>query len=167
MTSDEFVSKYLSMERCRKACEACGNHGRLWSCPPFAPEPLESLSRYGKVTVYGARIVPAEKGRPLSDCGGYFTPVRRVMEKRLLELEKTTGGRAAAFAGRCLYCPEGECSRITGGECRHPELVRPSLEACGFDVVAAAEGVLGMKLLWSADGLIPEYLTLVAALFHD
>ncbi len=43
--------------------------------------------------------------------------------------------------------------------------MRPSLEAVGFDVSATARDVLGIELLWSTDGRLPQRITLVTALF--
>ena len=48
-----------------------------------------------------------------------------------------------------------------GTRCRHPEAVRPSLEAMGVDVCALAEA-LGYPMVWGA-----PTLTLVAALGFD
>ena len=72
-----------------------------------------------------------------------------------------------AYVGTCIHCPEGSCTRPEGRPCRHPELVRPSLEACGFDVARTASELFGIELKWSSGGRMPEYLTLVCGFFHD
>ena len=46
------------------------------------------------------------------------------------------------------------------------ERVRPSLEACGFDLERTASELFGIEMLWGRDGRLPEYLTLVCGLFH-
>lgn len=51
--------------------------------------------------------------------------------------------------------------------CRHPEKVRPSLEAFGFDISRTLSELFGIRLLWGKDGVIPEYLTLVCGFFHN
>lgn len=76
-------------------------------------------------------------------------------------------GKAFAYAGSCLYCPEGTCSRLDNQPCRHPELVRHSLESYGFDLRKTASELFGFPLLWSNDGYLPEYLTLICGLFHN
>ena len=61
-------------------------------------------------------------------------------------------------------------TRITPAEalpCRHPERVRPSLEACGFDLERTASELFGIEMRWGRNGLLPEYLTLVCGLFHS
>lgn len=45
--------------------------------------------------------------------------------------------------------------------------MRPSLEACGFDLCRTSEELFGIPLLWSCDGRIPEYLMLVSGFFHN
>ena len=94
-------------------------------------------------------------------------PERMRHERQLLMLERRHGGRAFAYAGTCLHCPEGTCTRPSGEACRHPELVRPSLEACGFDLGRTVSELFGFELLWSRNGLIPQYLTLVSGFFHN
>lgn len=51
--------------------------------------------------------------------------------------------------------------------CRHPDKVRPSLEAFGFDLMKTSENLLGIKMVWGMDGMMPEYLTLVCGVFYD
>ena len=77
------------------------------------------------------------------------------------------GGRSFAYVGTCLYCPEGTCTRPEAKPCRHPELVRPSLEACGFDIAHTTSELFGIELKWGTDGSLPEYLTLVCGFFHN
>lgn len=62
---------------------------------------------------------------------------------------------------------EGSCTRPEGLPCRHPDRVRPSLEACGFDIGRTTSELFGIELKWGAEGKLPEYLTLVCGLFHD
>ena len=54
--------------------------------------------------------------------------------------------RDSAYVGTCLYCPEGTCTRPEAKPCRHPELVRPSLEACGFDIAHTTSDLFGIEL---------------------
>ena len=75
--------------------------------------------------------------------------------------------RAFAYAGRCLYCPNESCARLEGRPCRHPELVRPSLEACGFDLCRTTEELMAIPLRWGEGDRMPEYLTLVSGFFHN
>ena len=67
----------------------------------------------------------------------------------------------------CPYCGDEPCARISGQPCRHPDWVRPSLEAYGFDIALTAHNLLGIDLKWSQRGLVPEYLTLVGGIFYN
>ena len=78
-----------------------------------------------------------------------------------------TQKQGLAYVGTCLHCPEGTCTRPDGKSCRHPELVRPSLEACGFDIGKTTAELFGIYLKWGTDGKLPEYLTLVCGFFHN
>lgn len=68
------------------------------------------------------------------------------------------------------HVPMSEAGRLIRPEakpCRHPELVRPSLEACGFDIAHTTSELFGIELKWGTDGSLPEYLTLVCGFFHN
>ena len=68
------------------------------------------------------------------------------------------------------HVPMSEAGRLIRPEakpCRHPELVRPSLEACGFDIAHTPSELFGIELKWGTDGSLPEYLTLVCGFFHN
>ena len=91
--------------------------------------------------------------------------VRAAVDPQLLAIERKHPGSRAFFAGTCFACPEGTCTRHKGIPCRHPDRVRPSLEAFGFDIGAISSELLHNELKWSRDGQFPEYFTLVSALF--
>ncbi len=92
--------------------------------------------------------------------------MRRIVEERLLAAEHCFGGRAFAFVGECLHCT-APCARLTGAPCRHPDRLRPSLEACGFDLGRTSSELLDTELLWSSDGHLPRYLTLICGHLHS
>ena len=100
-------------------------------------------------------------------CPGCHSPHLTADEARLLEMERLYGGRSFAYVGTCLYCPDGSCTRPAGKPCRHPDKVRPSLEACGFDIARTTSELFGIDLKWGSEGRIPEYLTLVCGFFHN
>ena len=67
------------------------------------------------------------------------------------------------FPGSCLLCPS--CTRTEGAPCLYPKKVRPSLEACGFDIGKTTTELLNIELKWGESGKMPEYITLVSAVF--
>ena len=127
----------------------------------------EYLSGYATALVVATKIVPEQEGLPLSEAGRLMRPERKRIEARLLDMERRIGGRSFAYVGTCLHCPEGSCTRPDGNPCRHPDRVRPSLEACGFDVGRTARELFGIELKWGVEGRMPEYLTLVCGFFHN
>ena len=163
----DFIARFRDPERIAAYCRACSNYGRSWACPPFGFDMDDYLAGYRTALIIATKITPSNPGLPFREAGRLFRPERVRHESRLLDMERRYGGRAFAYAGTCLYCPEGCCTRPAEAPCRHPEWVRPSLEACGFDLCRTSEELFGIPLLWSCDGRIPEYLMLVSGFFHN
>ena len=62
--------------------------------------------------------------------------------------------------------PLSEAHPIIGEPCRHPELVRPSLEALGFNLGEVTRELFNIDMLWGRHGRLPQYLTLVGAVCY-
>jgi predicted metal-binding protein len=161
----ELMERFRDAERFIAYCKECGCYGRSWGCPPFLFDAWEYLSGW-EVAEITATVITVPDGTPVSEAAEFITPQRARLDKWLLEREKETGGRAFSFVGNCLYCPGQECTRLCGRPCRHPDKVRPSLEAFGFDITAILADLFHLPLLWGSDGLLPPHLTLVTALFR-
>lgn len=162
-----YISEFRDVDRFMSMCKQCGNYGSLWACPPFIDDRYSGLERYKYVTIFASKIVPSRSGMTMAESMELFRKERRRIEPMLLKKEKDTAGMAFAFAGECLYCPQGECTRRKGEGCRHPELMRPSLEAVGFDIEKTTSELFHLPLKWSTNGLPPEYYVLVSGLFHN
>lgn len=167
LPADRYIAVYRDARRFAACCRACPNYGRSWACPPFDFDMEDYLSGYRTALIIASKVTLLHPGLPLSASQELLRPVRRRHERMLLNLEKRYGGRAFAYAGTCLYCPEGSCTRLEGKACRHPEWVRPSLEACGFDLSRTVEELMGIPLRWGEGDRMPEYLTLVSGFFHN
>ena len=128
-----FISHYRRPEEFLGYCRQCHNYGRRYGCPPFDYDPLTILERYSQALIVGAKIVPADAHLPIGEVHTLLRPIMTDMNKRLLEQERQLGGLAFGFTGMCPYCGDEPCARISGQPCRHPDWVRPSLEAYGFD----------------------------------
>ncbi|MEM2051084.1 MAG: DUF2284 domain-containing protein [Thermoproteota archaeon] len=110
----------------RLKCQyGCGGYGKRLTCPPYSPSPEQTrriLSGYSSAILL--RFEP-ELGN-----------VHKIVAK--LEREAFLSGYYSAFglaSGPCPFCKE--CNLKS---CVHPELARPSMEACGIDVYATARG---------------------------
>jgi len=123
-----------------------------------------SAGMYERVRIIGLKITPDANCKCTS--AEILQQKRMKLEQKLLALEQTLHGRAAGLSGKCPYCSNKECARIAGMPCRHPDLARPSLEALGFNVEKIASDYLKTKILWEHDGVRPEYLLLVGAVFY-
>lgn len=167
LPADRYIAVYRDARRFAACCRACPNYGRSWACPPFDFDMDKYLSGYRTALIIASKVTPLQPGLPLSASQELLRPVRLEHERMLLDLEKRYDGRAFAFAGTCLYCPKGSCTRLEGKPCRHPEWVRPSLEACGFDLGRTTEELMGIPLRWGEGDRMPEYLTLVSGFFHN
>lgn len=143
----EFARRFRPGGPTEAGCRGCPNHGRCWSCPPFADDPFAAaLEGAGDALVTLAAMTLSG---PPGDAKA-FEEARTAMDRWLLERERECGGRAFG-SGHCRFCGDGGCARIKGEACRHPELARASLEACGFDLAAAARELLGIELQWGAE----------------
>lgn len=167
LPAGEYVARFRDAERIGGYCRTCPEYGRSWGCPPLGFDVEACLEGYASALLVATRITPSESGIPLSEAQRLILPERRRLEGRLLEMERLYGGRSFAYVGTCLHCPEGTCTRPDGKPCRHPELVRPSLEACGFDLARTTSELFGIELKWGRNGLLPDYLTLVCGFFHN
>ena len=91
---------------------------------------------------------------------------RERLDRMLLKMEREAAVPAhtarAFFAGTCLLCPPEHCTRREGRPCRHPESIRPSLEALGFDIARTAADIFHTPLQWGRNGQPPEYITLIS-----
>ena len=166
MDAATYIADFRRVDYFLQFCRDCGNYGRRYGCPPFDYDPLSVIAPYQKVRIIGVKIVPNDGNLPLSVANTLMLPVIRELNEELLALEKSLGGVAFGFAGSCPYCGEIPCARIYGEPCRHPDKVRPSLEAFGFDMSKTASDLIGLEIKWSHDGRIPEYLTLVCGVFY-
>lgn len=163
---DVFDARYLDTAAANAACLQCPNHGKSWSCPPLGNELTAPYSTYAMVRLYVARI-PVAPHTPVEDSKRLIAPVKESLLTHLRDIETRFNGRICGLAGVCELCADKGCTRPDGKPCRYPRKVRPSLEALGYNVGRATEGLTGLKMLWGKDGYLPEYLLLVGALFTN
>lgn len=175
MPMQEYLAGYRDFGRVRGYCHGCSRFGTCWACPPYSFDEEQCLRRYGTIDLLATRITPAEGivlTREVSE--EIIRKERRRLDAMLLRREREAGldesgsnlQARAFFAGTCLLCPPEQCTRRCNAPCRHPESIRPSLEAMGFDISRTASGIFGIPLQWASDGNPPAYLTLVSGLAY-
>lgn len=169
--ADEFIGRYRDVERIRQFCLACPAVGLAWNCPPFDFDPCSVSDGFDRVKVMGTTIEFDEETRAGCKTAEQsalmgreaIQEVWKTLLPRLHEMERQSPG-SRCFTFRCSLCPEG-CTRPEGKPCRHPDMMRYSLESVGFDIEAMTRDLLGIDLEWSTDGSLPKHITLVTALF--
>ena len=170
MPAREYISRYNRREVFEPMCRACPNWASRWGCTPFDADPVAQLSGYVRVRLYrlSAPVRQWDFGEGIEEMTAAMQTLRRESESKLLDFERCSGGSAMLFTGRCYHCGDAVCSRLSGESCRFPELVRPSLEALGFDLDRTATEVFGRPLEWfDADKPTPRFLTLIGAVFYN
>lgn len=167
LSTEEYISRFRDNDTFMRRCRECDNYSCSWACPPFSHDIEHELLQYGSVIITATKMIPDRKDIPLSEVFSFMRPERIRIDRKMLELERRWSGKYLAFSGKCLYCPGGICVRSAGLPCRHPDLVRPSLEAYGFDVGRTVAELFGFNIVWSADNYLPEYITIVTGLFHN
>lgn len=164
---EDYVAGFRDEERFIELCRQCPNYGNSWGCPPFDFDTGDFLRQYKYAHLIATKIIPDENNIPFNKSRELVYPERLRIELKLLDLEKRYGGRAFAYVGSCLHCNGVECRRKCNKPCLHPDKVRPSLEAFGFDINLTLSELFGIKLIWGNDGFLPEYLVLVSGFFHN
>lgn len=162
----DYLERFHDRRRFEELCRQCPCYGARWCCPPLTDCAHTDLHRYTRADLMLLKVTPLQPGAPLEQARDIIRRERIALERTLLERERALGGLAVGLTGDCPYCgPDAVCARTAGEPCRHPELVRPSLEALGFDVARTAEELFGTPILWSRDATLPPYLTLVCGHF--
>lgn len=164
---EEYLARFHNPTEVWGYCRECGNYGKQWGCPPFDFDVVERLSKYHNLRVIATKITLHDKGILPCEINNLLRPERVRLEAELLRMESDYSALASTYIGECLHCANGCCARLEGKACCHPELVRPSLEAYGFDVAKTVSELFEIELKWSADGSLPEYIVLVCGLFYN
>ncbi len=162
MPMKEYAETFRDFGRVRGYCHGCGRYGKCWACPPYDFAEDGYLGQFTTISLLATKITPSE--------GVALTPetAERILNRERQRLERMLlgmeGNARAFFAGTCILCPPEKCTRREGLPCRHPESIRPSLEALGFDIARTASELFGIPLQWGSPGTFPAYLTLISAI---
>ena len=148
MPAGEYIRKYRDEDKFIVFCRRCNRYDRCWACPPYDFDISARIGKYKYICITGTQIVPDPSSVPTIPAGtekevviGLLTEVRLQLDSWLRWLETEYPGSLACYAGTCHLCPDDTCTRITGQPCRHPHLIRHSLESFGFDLGRTAEDV--------------------------
>ncbi|MFI3332411.1 MAG: DUF2284 domain-containing protein [Rikenellaceae bacterium] len=168
----KYCEEYRNVEFFLGFCRQCNGFGKTWACPPF--ELTIDIDQYEYAHIFGTKIwvdsfkqsIKFSREQLHEEISSIIDPIRKRLDTKLIQLEENNKESRALFAGSCKGCPTGECTRPHNKPCAKPHLMRPSLEAMGFDVGKTTSQLLGIELMWCNDHL-PPYFTLVYALFSN
>ena len=152
-----------------QACRQCDSYGKLWCCPPHDHDVEQKLAAYSRAIIIGTKITFDDA--PCDDANRVmreaFADAHAAMLPQLYELERQHPG-SFALSVRCTLCGDTPCTRRDNLPCRHPELMRPSLESLGFNVETIARDILHTPILWAtSDTPLPPYQMLVTAVLYN
>lgn len=162
---ERMLKAYRDVERFEGCCRQCNNFNKCWICPPFEFDTTELLSQWSTAFLAGIKVDLPQKTPPGWNVEEFLFEPRKLVETRLLEMEKEYGGISCGLTSFCRHCTQ--CSRPEGKPCRNPDKARPSLEGYGFDVCKIMETELNTPLEWATLRNTPRTMTLVGALFHN
>ena len=167
MPMAEYITGYRDFGRVRGYCSECSRYGNCWACPPYDFDETALLEQYTTISLI-ATVITSSEGVTLTPetADRIIRRERERLDRMLLKMEREAAVPAhtarAFFAGTCLLCPPEHCTRREGRPCRHPESIRPSLEALGFDIARTAADIFHTPLQWGRNEQPPEYLTLIS-----
>ncbi len=171
ITVPEYLEGYVDIPTFRSACEACGNYGRVWACPPYDFEVEEYWRQYQSLHLLAIKIVFEEKYTQQTytqeELWALVTPVlkteKQKLSKELMEAEGLHPGSISLSAGSCERCARG-CQRAVGKPCLYPEEMRHSIESLGGNVGLTISKLMGLRLEWIEEGRLPHHFVLVGGL---
>lgn len=168
------MEEYFDREKTLGYCKACPNFSKYWSCPTYAFDEAIFLKQFKYIHIIGRQFeVPREDLRNVRDPEAvkkYSTDklqeIKVMTWKTLLEIENEVDGAIGLIPGNCPICEtQGmACARKTNEPCRHPDMMRFSLESLGFNVVDLLKYEVGMTMKWGDTYRLPEVLTSVSAI---
>lgn len=155
ISADMIVVSEWVRYKCRYGCKGYAKH---FSCPPYAPTPDETrnmLRDYETALLLRFDGIPGIEEFSTDEIPEDFHPWYKDMilwihdTVHFIEKRAFYDGFYKAFgfgAYPCIYCEhcvaeesEGLVDESLKRLCRHMDMVRPSMEACGMDVFATAK----------------------------
>lgn len=160
------IENYHDSKRFLELCKSCSGYEKRWSCPPLSSSSTGEINKYKYVEVTIIEI-PVPSGSLVEDAETLLKPAKKYLSDYLLNLEKERNGIASCTIGTCTLCEPQLCTRLENEPCRHPDKMRPSPEALGFNISAIMENEFGLSVKWAENGTLPDYLYLTGAIFYN
>lgn len=160
---DQYIKDYVNAAEFIEYCKRCPNYGAVWSCPPYDFDAEGYWKDFSTLYITARKIIfepetDIEKSREI------MSEVKDDMSRGLYMMEKRYPGSVSLSAGSCSMCRTEGCSRKDNKPCRHPELMRYSIESIGGNVGLTVSKLMGIELEWVTEGKLPSYFVLVGGL---
>ncbi len=169
---EDYLRDYVDIPTFEKACAACPNYNKTWSCPPYDFDVESYWKQFKTLKLYAHKLIldPEYHERR-------YTPeeVKQLLEELLSQgkdnladyvfskEKEFPGSVCLSSGGSCSKC-KGNCAKLEGKPCRFPDTLRHSLESLGGNVGLTVEKLMGLKLEWMEDGRLPSHFVLVSGI---
>lgn len=171
----DYAAGYRNVEKFLGLCQQCSKFGKSWTCPPCEFDVKAFVDRFKYAHILGSKMTfdeatLAETTTPEAVDRVCKEAMRYGLTKAsayLRSYERKSPDSLCFLGSMCLLCGNKPCTRLNGEPCRHPNDVRVSLEAVGFDLSKTTQALLGIEMKWGKHGRLPQYITLVTALFTN
>jgi len=168
MTVARFLQGYVDVPQFVEYCKACPNYAGIWSCPPYSLDVMDVWRKYETVELIAIKVRPSATLRDRTYAGDQLREIyeslvseeKHRLTAELLAREGETPNSLFLSGGSCDICPEG-CARASNQPCKHPDLMRYSVESLGGNVQKAAQDLLHIEITWPQNGRLPAYFVLV------
>ena len=171
----DYVAGFRNIEKFLGLCKQCPKFGQSWTCPPseFDVKAFGDNFKYAHIlgskmtfddVILASTVTPEAVNTVCRDAMRYGLTKASAYLRRY---EHKYPGSICFLGSQCLLCGNKPCARSNSEPCRHPDDVRVSLEAVGFDLGKTTQDLLGIELKWGKHGRLPQYITLVTALLTN
>ena len=159
----DYVRDYVDFGETQERCSHCSDYGKTWSCPPFDFDPVDFWNAFDVLQVYGYRLTYSGE-RTLKEMEDALWKEKERLDAELRAMEPLYPGSTSLSLGSCRLCES--CTRAEGETCRHPDMVRHSIESVGGNVGKTLKDLCGIEIEWAKDGKLPEHFVLVGGLLR-
>lgn len=171
----DYTSNYRNVEKFLGLCKQCPKFGQSWTCPPCEFDVEAFVDKFKYAHILGSKMTFDDAVLENTVTPEAVNNVcRETMRYGLIKAsaylrsyERKFPGSICFLGSQCLLCGNKPCTRLKKEACRHPNDVRVSLEAVGFDLGKTTQDLLGIELKWGKPNHLPQYITLVTALFTN
>jgi len=160
--------KYINNNHIENKCKrGCSNYENKWSCPPYSKSYDIVSSKYKNAIII---CFSTAMDKYLDINNGYLamkaanSTLKSLIDKAAREIEKQVEGYAL-LSGSCRLCKS--CQRKEQKDCKHPEMMRFSIESTYLNGDAIAKDELLHEILKYENKVLPKYTTFLSIILSN